>query len=52
VTDAIADRLAPGAVPVDVAVLELDPSALLGLGDEPDLDLAGVVRFSLDLPSG
>jgi hypothetical protein len=37
-------------VPVEVAVLELHPGALRGLGDEADLDLAGVVRVRLDLP--
>ena len=31
-------------------MLQLDPSALRGLGDELDLDLAGVVRVGLDLP--
>jgi hypothetical protein len=37
-------------VPVDVAVLELHPGALRGLGDEPDLDLAGVVGVRHELP--
>src|SRR5207249_10580008 len=44
------DGLPAGAVPVDVAVLQLHPGTLRGLGDEPDLDLTGVVWVGLDLP--
>src|SRR5207248_7765045 len=50
VGDAVADGLPAGAVPVEVAVLQLDPGALRGFGDEGDLDLAGVVRVGFDLP--
>src|SRR5580700_3112196 len=50
--DAVADRLPAGAVPVEVAVLQLDPSAVRSLGHEPDLDLAGQLRVGLDLPLG
>src|SRR5262249_27563139 len=50
VGDAVAYGLPAGAVPVEVTVLQLDPGAGRGLGDEPDLDLAGVVRVGLDLP--
>src|SRR4051794_30083517 len=37
---------------VEVAVLELDPSALGPLGDEPHLDLAALLRVGLELPGG
>jgi hypothetical protein len=37
-------------VPVEVAVLELDPGAVGALGAEPHLDLAGLLRVALDLP--
>src|SRR5438046_7043824 len=50
VGDAVADGLPAGAVPVEVAVLQLDPGTVRGLGDEGDLDLAGEVRLGLDLP--
>lgn len=33
-----------------VAMLEHDASPVVGLGDEPDLDLAGVVAVGLELP--
>src|SRR5437879_1099219 len=48
--DAVADRLPTGTVPVEVAVLQLDPGAVRSLGHEPDLDLAGQLRVGLDLP--
>src|SRR2546429_4926280 len=48
--DAVADRLPAGTVPVEVAVLEVDPGAVRALGREPDLDLAGQVQVGLDLP--
>src|ERR1700735_3834634 len=48
--DAVADRLPAGTVPVEVAVLQLDPGAVRSLGHEPDLDLAGQLRVGLDLP--
>src|SRR4030081_1238479 len=35
---------------VEIAVLELDPGALWGLGDEAHLDLAGPAGVGLDLP--
>src|SRR5256886_11727879 len=50
VGDAVADGLPAGAVPVEVAVLQLHPGAVRGLGDERDLDLAGELRVGLDLP--
>src|SRR3954451_18464906 len=50
VGDSVTDGLPAVAVPVEVAVLELDAGALRGLGDELHLDLAGVVRIRLDLP--
>src|SRR6266542_2181774 len=50
VSYAVADCLPAWAVPVEVAVLELDPGALRVLRDEADLDLAGVLRLGLDLP--
>jgi hypothetical protein len=37
-------------VPLDVPVLELDPGPVRILGDEPDLDLAGLGRVFADLP--
>src|SRR5260221_464820 len=39
-----------GAVPVEMAMFQLHPSALRVLGDESDLNLAGEVRVGLDLP--
>src|SRR5689334_20669761 len=48
--DAVSDRFPARAVPVEVAVLELDARALRRLGDEPDLDLAGVVGVGDELP--
>src|SRR5215217_2585589 len=48
--DSVADGLPAGAVSIDIAVLELDPGALRGFGDEPHLDLAGVVRVGDQLP--
>src|SRR3954468_12030721 len=50
VGNAVPDGLPAGAVPVEVAVLELHPGAFGGLGDEPHLDLAGVVRVGHQLP--
>src|ERR1700680_398905 len=50
VGDALGDGLPSRAVPVDVAVLQLQSGARRRLGDEADLDLAGVVRLGLDLP--
>src|SRR5262249_27466133 len=50
--DAGADALPAGAVAIDVAVLELDTGAVGRLGDEADLDFAGVVVVRLDLPGG
>src|SRR5580693_10658530 len=50
--DALADRLPPGTVPVEVAVLQLDPGAVRSLGHEPDLDLAGQLRVGRHLPIG
>lgn len=38
-----------GAEPVEVVVLQLDPGAPGAFGDEPDLDLARVVRLGLHL---
>src|SRR5436853_3980761 len=35
-----------------MAVLELDPGPVGRLGDEADLDLAGLVEICLDLPAG
>ena len=46
----VADGLPAGAVAVEVAVLELDPRPLRRLGDEPHLDLAGLLEVGLDLP--
>jgi hypothetical protein len=37
-------------VPVEAAVLQLDPGAVRSLGHKPDLDLAGQLRVGLDLP--
>src|SRR5215471_2715950 len=48
--DALADRLPAGAVPVEVAVLQLNAGAVRALGDEAHLHLAGQVRVVLDLP--
>src|SRR5437879_1342434 len=48
--DTVADRLPTGTVPVEVAVLQLDPSAARSLSNEPDFDLAGELRVGLDLP--
>src|SRR5215218_269848 len=48
--DAGGDVLPPGAVAVDVAVLELDARAARAFRDESDLDLAGVLGVGLDLP--
>src|ERR1700733_2718966 len=49
-SDGVAHRGPAVAVPVQIAMLELDPGALCGLGDEPDLDLAGLRRVALQLP--
>jgi hypothetical protein len=48
--DALTDAFPPGAVTLEVAVFEVDPSALGGLGGEPHLDLTGLVEVGLDLP--
>src|SRR4051794_26976481 len=48
--DAVARAFPAGAMAVEVAMLELDPRPLGRLGDEADLDLAGLVRIGLDLP--
>src|SRR5580700_11955228 len=48
--DAVADRLPAGTVPVEVAVLQFDPSAVRSLRHKPDLDLARQLRVGLDLP--
>src|SRR5450755_4532364 len=50
VAHTLADGLPAWTVTVDVAVLQLQAGAFRGLGDEPDLDLAGPLRISLDLP--
>src|SRR3954451_6909796 len=47
---ALALLLPAVAVAVEVAVLELDASAIRRLGDEAHLDLAGLVGIGLDLP--
>src|SRR3954451_21356151 len=48
--DTLADAFPPRSVAVDVAVLELDACAVIGLSGEADLDLAGQVGVGLDLP--
>src|SRR6202453_4473519 len=50
VGDAVGHGLPSRAMPVDVAVLQLDQGPPRSLGGEADLDLAGVVRLGLDLP--
>ena len=47
---AVADALPALAVAVEVAVLDLDPRALRGFGDEPHFPLARFQRVVLDLP--
>src|SRR5947209_428686 len=49
---ALAQALPALTVAVEVAVLELDPRALVGLGDEADLHLAGPLQIGLELPVG
>jgi hypothetical protein len=48
VADAVTHGFPGRAVAVDVAMFELDAGAVGRLGDEPDLDLARVVRCRLD----
>src|SRR6266545_2302044 len=48
---ALADALPALAVAVEIAVLDLNPRALRGFGDEPYFPLAGFQRVVLDLPS-
>src|SRR5215207_7599429 len=50
--DAGADALPARAMPVEVAVLELDACAVSRLGGEADLDFAGVVGVRFELPGG
>src|SRR5258708_24737160 len=50
--DAVADRLPTGTMPLEVAVLQVDPGAVRSLSHEPDLDLTGQLRVGLDLPLG
>src|SRR5207249_7748136 len=38
------------AVPIELAVLQLDPRPLGALGDEAHLDLTGLLEIGLDLP--
>ena len=47
---ALADALPALAVAVEIAVLDLDPRALRGFGDEPHFPLARFQRVVLDLP--
>ena len=53
VIDGLATAVAPATVSFDVAVFEVESGALLGFGDEPDLDFAGVVGIGLraDVPA-
>src|SRR4051794_6293705 len=48
--NSVAHRLPAGAVPIETAVLELEPCPIGALGHKPDLDLTGVVGVALDLP--
>src|SRR6516225_9099103 len=48
--NAVADPLPAPAVPVEVAVLDLDAGPLRCLGDEAHLPLARLGRVGLDLP--
>src|SRR5690348_18386601 len=48
--EAVADRLPAGTGPVEGAVFQFDPGTVWPFGHEPDLDLAGQLRVSLDLP--
>src|SRR5262249_44562759 len=50
VVDGVALSLPTLAVPVEVAVLKLDPRAFGALSDEADLDLAGSLEIRFDLP--
>src|SRR5215203_1242496 len=50
--DTGADALPARAMPLEVAVLELDACAVSRFGDESDLDFAGVVGVRLELPGG
>ena len=45
--DTVAHVLPTLAVPLEVAMLELDPSTLRRLGEEAHLDLAGLREISL-----
>src|SRR6478672_4341968 len=49
--DAFMDGFPTGAVAVDVAVLEYNARPVGSQGRELHLDLAGVLRVGLDLPS-
>src|SRR5262249_34115730 len=46
----VSNRLPAGAVAVQVAVLQFDDGAVRALGDEADLNLAGLVGIGFDLP--
>src|SRR6478735_3580803 len=48
--DTVADSFPAGTVPLEFAVLQLDPGPPGSLGHEPNLDLAGAVRVRLELP--
>src|SRR5680860_860126 len=50
--DTVADAGPAVAVPVEVAVFDVDAGAVLGERGERDFDLAGLVLVSLDLPVG
>ncbi len=48
--DTLSQRLPARSVTIEMAVLELQARALRRLGDEQDLDLAGVGFLRLELP--
>src|SRR2546423_9007072 len=48
--DGVADLLPALAVPIEVAVLELDARAIGALADEAHLDLARLLEIGLELP--
>src|SRR5690606_11686370 len=49
--DSVAHRVPAGAVTLELAVFKLDTGALGTLGNEADLDLAGLRRIRLELPA-
>ena len=47
--DAVAHGFPTGAVPVEIAVFELDAGPMRVLLDEPDLDLTGGTETAIDV---